>query len=110
LDLFRLSFRDFVRIVKEFHSIPDAPSEVIYPFIQRTFLEHTDADAIYILASNLDTLGIVATLEQDLGVRVVQPIAARIWEIQRGLHVRQPIAIFRVTAIAVDGGATPGFY
>ena len=37
------------------------------------------------------TLGIVAALEQDLGVPVVQPIAARIWEIQRRLHVRQPI-------------------
>jgi maleate isomerase len=74
-----------------FRSIPDVPSEVIYSFIKRKFLEHTDADAIYILASNLDTLGIVATLEQDLGVRVVQPIAARIWEIQRRLHVHQPI-------------------
>jgi hypothetical protein len=29
---------------------------------------------------------------QDLGTLVVQPIAARIWEIQRRpLHVRQPI-------------------
>ena len=27
----------------------------------------------------------------DLGVPVVAPIAARIWEIQRRLHVRQPI-------------------
>jgi maleate cis-trans isomerase len=38
-----------------------------------------------------DTLSIVAVLEQDLGVPVVQAIAARIWEIQRRLHVRQPI-------------------
>jgi maleate isomerase len=74
-----------------FRSIPDVPSEVIYSFIKRKFLEHTDADAIYILASNLDTLGIVGTIEQDLGVPVVQPIAARIWEIQRRLHVHQPI-------------------
>jgi maleate cis-trans isomerase len=28
-------------------------------------------------------------LEQDLGVPVVQPTAARVWEIQRRLHVRQ---------------------
>jgi maleate cis-trans isomerase len=49
------------------------------------------ADAIYILGSGWDTLGIVPTLEQDLGVPLVQPIAARIWEIQRRLHVRQPI-------------------
>ena len=54
-------------------------------------LEHKGADAVYILGSALDALGIVAVLEQDLGVPVVQPIAARIWEIQRRLHVRQPI-------------------
>jgi maleate cis-trans isomerase len=44
----------------------------------------------------LDALGIVATLEQDLGVPVVQPTAARIWEIQRRLHVRQPIKGFGI--------------
>jgi maleate cis-trans isomerase len=74
-----------------FNSIPDVPSEVIYTFIKKTFLRHTGMDAIYILGSGLDALGIVAVLEQDLGVPVVQPIAARIWEIQRRLHVRQPI-------------------
>jgi maleate cis-trans isomerase len=75
-----------------FRSIPDVPSEVIYSFIKKKFLEHTGADAIYILGSGLDALGIVAVLEQDLGVPVVQPIAARIWEIQRRLHVHQPIS------------------
>ena len=74
-----------------FGSIPDVPSEVMYSFIKKKFLDHTGADAIYILGSGWDTLGIVAALEQDLGVPVVQPIAARIWEIQRRLHVRQPI-------------------
>jgi maleate cis-trans isomerase len=74
-----------------FRAIQDVPSEVIYSFIKKRFLEHAGADAIYILGSPLDALGIVATLEQDLGVPVVQPTAARIWEIQRRLHVRQPI-------------------
>ena len=76
-----------------FGSIPDVPSEVMYSFIKKKFLDHAGAgtDAIYILGSGWDTLGIVAALEQDLGVPVVQPIAARIWEIQRRLHVRQPI-------------------
>jgi maleate cis-trans isomerase len=74
-----------------FRSIPDVPAEVIYAFIKKRFLEHTQADAIYILGSGLDALGLVAVLEGDFGVPVVQPIAARIWEIQRRLHVRQPI-------------------
>jgi maleate cis-trans isomerase len=74
-----------------YRSMPDVPAEVIYAFIKKKFLEHRGADAVYILGSALDALGIVAVLEQDLGVPVVQPIAARIWEIQRRLHVHQPI-------------------
>ena len=74
-----------------FRSIQDVPAEAIYAFIKKKFLEHTGADAVYILGSPLDALGIVATLEQDLGVPVVQPTAARVWEIQRRLHVRQPV-------------------
>jgi maleate cis-trans isomerase len=67
------------------------PAEAIYSFIKKKFLEHTGADAVYILGSPLDALGIVSVLEQDLGVPVVQPTAARTWEILRRLHVRQPI-------------------
>lgn len=69
----------------------DVPPEVMYSFIKKKFLERKGADAIYILGSGWDTLGIVTALEQDLGVPVVQPIAARVWEIQRRLHVRQPV-------------------
>jgi maleate cis-trans isomerase len=72
-------------------SSPDVSAEFMYSFIKRKFLAHTGADAIYILGSGWDTLGIVAPLEQDLGVPVVQPVAARVWEIMRRLHVRQPI-------------------
>lgn len=75
----------------DFRAIPDVPVEAIYGFIKKKFLEHPDAEGIYILGSGLDALGLVAVLEGDLGVPVVQPIAARIWEIQRRLHVRQPI-------------------
>jgi maleate isomerase len=74
-----------------YRSISEVPSEAIYSLIKKKFLDHTGADAIYILGSPWDTLSIVAVLEQDLGVPVVQAIAARIWEIQRRLHVRQPI-------------------
>ena len=30
------------------------------------------------------------TLERDLGVPVVHPVTARIWEFQKWLHVREP--------------------
>jgi maleate cis-trans isomerase len=70
---------------------PDVPEELMYSVIKKKFLARPGADSIYILGSGWDTLGIVAPLEQDLGVPVVQPIAARVWEIQRRLHVRQPV-------------------
>jgi len=75
----------------DFRAIPDLPSEVIYSFIKRKFLERRGADAIYILGSGLDTLALISTLEQELGVPVVQPVAARVWEIQRRVHVHEPI-------------------
>jgi hypothetical protein len=42
-----------------FCPIPDVPSDAIYAFIKKKFLEHTGMDAIYILGSGLDALGIV---------------------------------------------------
>jgi maleate isomerase len=74
-----------------FKGIPDVPTEAIYSFIKKKFLAHTGMEAIYILGSGLDAVDIIQPLEQDLGIPVVQPVAARIWEIQRRLHVHQPI-------------------
>ena len=78
-------------IETSFAGIPDLPPELLYKLIKKNFLQHKGSDAIYILGSGLDTLSIIEALEQDLGVPVVQPTAARVWEIQRRLHVRQPV-------------------
>jgi maleate cis-trans isomerase len=86
-----------------FGSIPDVQPETMYSFIKKKFLDHSAADGIYILGSGWDTLSITAALEQDLGVPVVQPIAARIWEIQRRLHVRQPIKGYGVLLETLPG-------
>jgi maleate cis-trans isomerase len=69
----------------------DAPPELMYSLIKKKFLERQGADSIYILGSGWDTLSIVAALEGDLGVPVVNPVAARVWEIQRRLHIRVPV-------------------
>ena len=44
------------------------------------------------LGSGWRTLDIIETLEQDLQVPVVHPVTARVWEIQKRLHVREPRA------------------
>jgi len=65
--------------------------EQVYAHIKKGFLQHKGADAIYMLGSGWRTLDIIKTLEQDLQVPVVHPVPARVWEMQKRLHVRQPV-------------------
>jgi maleate cis-trans isomerase len=75
-----------------FGSISNTPPETIYSFISTKFAPRRGAvDAIYILGSGMRALELVGRLERDLGVPVVQPIAARSWEIQRRLRIRHPL-------------------
>jgi maleate cis-trans isomerase len=67
------------------------PQATIAAFIKKAFAEHAGADAVYILGSALEALPLIAPLERELGVPVVQAIAARIWEIERRLNVHKPI-------------------
>jgi maleate isomerase len=77
-----------------FDKVQELSGEQVYGFIKRNFLKHKGADVIYMLGSGWRTLPIIRTLEQDLQVPVVHPITARVWEIQKRLHVRQPVAGF----------------
>jgi maleate isomerase len=73
-----------------FERVQELSSQQVYAHIKRHFLKAKGADAIYMLGSGWRTLDIIATLEQDLQVPVVHPVAARVWEIQKRLHVREP--------------------
>lgn len=64
----------------------------IYFQAKNLFLRHSDADGIYFQGGKLRILDIVEPLEQDLGIPVIHPGLAQCWEIQKRLHVRQPIA------------------
>lgn len=65
--------------------------EQIYGHIKKAFLKHKGGGGIYIQGSGWSTARLVEMLEQDLGVPVISPVPARLWEIQKRLHVRQPI-------------------
>lgn len=73
-----------------FEKVQELPAEMIYDHIKRQFLKAKGGDAIYMLGSGWRTLNIIDTLEQDLGVPVVHPVTARVWEIQKRLHVHEP--------------------
>lgn len=67
-----------------------SPYEV-YAHVKRSFLKHKGADGLYLLGSGWRVMEVLQMLEDDLGVPVVHPITARSWEIQRRLHIRQPV-------------------
>jgi maleate cis-trans isomerase len=73
-----------------FDKVQELSSHQVYAHIKRNFLKAKGADAIYMLGSGWRTLDIIATLEHDLQVPVLQPVTARVWEIQKRLHVREP--------------------
>jgi len=73
-----------------FDKVQELSSQQVYAHIKRNFLKAKGADAIYMLGSGWRTLDIIATLEQDLQVPVVHPVTARVWEMQKRLHVREP--------------------
>ena len=77
-----------------FDRVQELSSQQVYAHIKKSFLAHKGADAIYMLGSGWRTLDIVQTLEQDLQVPVVHPVTARVWEIQKRLHIRQPVKGF----------------
>jgi maleate isomerase len=88
----------------DFDKAQELSSFEIYRFIKHEFLARPRAEAIYMLGPAWRTLDIVEMLEQDLGVPVIHAIPAQCWDIQRHLHVRQPVSGFgRLIAEMPDG-------
>ena len=69
-------------------------STEIYAHTRRAFLKHPDADGIYMLGTGWRCLDIIRLLEEDLQVPAIHPAPARVWSVQKRLHVRQPVKRF----------------
>ncbi len=67
-----------------------SPQEV-YAFVKEQFLKKPGAEAIYLLGTGWRVLDMVRVLEEDLQVPVIHPVPARVWAVQKRLHVRQPV-------------------
>ena len=65
-------------------------SQEIYAHTRRAFLKNQGVDGIYMLGTGWRCLDVIRLLEEDLQVPVVHPVPARVWSIQKRLHVRQP--------------------
>lgn len=66
-------------------------SEDIYHHLKRSFVKHPAAEGIYLLGSGAWRVADIIAAEEDLGVAVVHPVAARVWYVQKRLRVRQPV-------------------
>jgi len=65
-------------------------SHRVYAHIKQAALKHPKAEAIYMLGTGWQVLDVIELLENDLGIPVVHPVTARVWEILKRLHVRAP--------------------
>ncbi|MGH7845158.1 MAG: maleate cis-trans isomerase family protein [Candidatus Binatia bacterium] len=74
-----------------FSDVGRLSGEEVYAHTKKAFVKNPGADAIYMLGSGWRTLNIVATLERDLRVPVVHAVPARVWAVQKRLHIRQPV-------------------
>lgn len=96
-DIFTRYFREagFEVMGMEGMSVPFADvgrlsSLEIYAHTRKAFLKNQSANGIYMLGTGWRCLDIIHLLEEDLQVPVVHPVPARVWSIQKRLHVRQP--------------------
>ena len=69
-------------------------STEIYAHTRRAFLKNPGADGIYMLGTGWRCLDIIHLLEEDLQVPVVHAVPARVWSVQKRLHVRQAVKGF----------------
>lgn len=77
-----------------FEDVGRLASQEIYAHTRRAFLKNQNADGIYMLGTGWRCLDIIHLLEEDLQVPVIHPVPARVWAIQKRLHVRQRVKGF----------------
>jgi maleate cis-trans isomerase len=97
-DLFTRYFTDCGFEVLGMEGMDTSPDEAdnlstaeIYHHLKNSYIKHPSAQGIYLLGSGAWRVIDVVPVEDDLGVPVVHPVAARVWYVQKRLRVRQPI-------------------
>ncbi|MEX0802339.1 MAG: hypothetical protein WD688_03325 [Candidatus Binatia bacterium] len=77
-----------------FEDVGRLAAQEIYAHTRRAFLKNRSADAIYMLGTGWRCLDIIHMLEEDLQIPVIHPVPARVWAVQKRLHVRQRVKGF----------------
>ena len=77
-----------------FDQVHNLSGETVYAHIKRNFAKCKGADAISMLGSGWRVIDIIQMIEQDLGVPVIHPVCAKVWEVQHRLRIREKQAGF----------------
>jgi maleate isomerase len=72
--------------------IGNVPLERVYAFARSARLD--GADAMYISCTNLRSVGMIAALEQDLGIPVISVIQASFWDCLRVTGLKDHLPAF----------------
>jgi maleate cis-trans isomerase len=74
-----------------FSDIGSVSPQEAYAFARKLFLKHPRSDGICFIGSGWRVLDAIPLVEQDFQIPAVCAVAARVWAVQKRLHVRQPI-------------------
>jgi maleate cis-trans isomerase len=66
-------------------------SDTIYQHLKTSFNKFPNAQGIYLLGSGAWQVKDIVAVENDLGIPVVHPVAARVWLVQKKLQLRNSI-------------------
>jgi maleate cis-trans isomerase len=66
-------------------------AETIYQHLKASFNKFPTAQGIYLLGSGAWGVKDIIAAENDLGIPVVHPVAARVWYVQKLLRVKNPL-------------------
>lgn len=66
-------------------------SDTIYQHLKTSFHKYPTAQGVYLLGSGAWQVKDIIAAENDLGVPVVHPVAARVWYVQKLLKIKNPL-------------------
>jgi maleate isomerase len=63
----------------------------VYRHTKQVALRHDSCDGILLFGSGWRSLDAIELLEQDLDLPVIHPVPARVWTVERFLHIHEPV-------------------
>jgi maleate isomerase len=74
-----------------FADVPKLPAADVYEHVIKMCEKYADAEGMYMLGGAWKTIDIIDRLERTMGLPVIHAAAARCWETQMRLGLRQPV-------------------